>query len=432
MPPIKKPPDKLWYPTLLQVANNIQTNSWFDMNEKINNNPNYKLTSLRQDKDINYLKTMKILIYPNEKQKEIILKWYNAVIEAYNITNKYIKDNKTTININNLSIKNLRSILNDKLYSIQNKESGISKHTLDYSVSHCISMYKSANTNLLRKHIDEYNIKDLSLNRNRYNLVVEPQSFSKKINGIFTSVLGHMNSERKLIKDKIKHNCILQYHKNTKKFYLIIPTDKINTILKTDKKYKKCGIDLGIRTFATIYTPEKVIEIGNNTNKIIDRYLKKLDNINSQKDKSILKQKLYDKLLEKNHNNIKNRIDDLHKKTAVFLTKNFKEINLGKLSIKVMISKSSSNLKEIVKRRGMTLSFYKFNEFIKLMSKKYNSKINMINEYKTSMTCHSCKSENKKLGQSKIYKCVNKHCKIELGRDVNASINIYNGGILEA
>ena len=63
MPPTKKPPDKLWYPTLLQVANNIQTNSWFDMNEKINSNPNSKLTSLRQDKDINYLKTMKILIY---------------------------------------------------------------------------------------------------------------------------------------------------------------------------------------------------------------------------------------------------------------------------------------------------------------------------------------------------------------------------------
>mgnify|MGYP003353088540 CR=1 FL=1 len=43
------------------------------------------------------------------------------------------------------------------------------------------------------------------MNRNRYNLVVEPQSFSKKINGIFTSILGHMNSERKLIKDKIEN-----------------------------------------------------------------------------------------------------------------------------------------------------------------------------------------------------------------------------------
>jgi hypothetical protein len=34
----KKPPDKLWFPTLLQVSNNIDTNSWFNMLQK--NNPN--------------------------------------------------------------------------------------------------------------------------------------------------------------------------------------------------------------------------------------------------------------------------------------------------------------------------------------------------------------------------------------------------------
>jgi hypothetical protein len=80
----RKKPDKLWYPTLLQVANNIKTNAWFDMNEKINSNPNSKLATIRKDKHINYLKTIKIPIYPNDNQKDIIFKWYEAVIEAYN------------------------------------------------------------------------------------------------------------------------------------------------------------------------------------------------------------------------------------------------------------------------------------------------------------------------------------------------------------
>lgn len=424
----KKAPDKLWYPTLLQVANNIQTNAWFDMNEKINNNPTTKLATIRKDKDVNYLKTIKIPVYPNEFQKEIIFEWYSAVIEAYNITNQYMKDNKNIIRIDNLSIQELRPKINDKLHIIQNRVKTINKHTLDYSVSHCIAMYKSANTNLQRGHISEYNIRDLAMDRNRFNLVVETQYFSKKINGFFTSILGHMNTEHKITKDKITHNCILQYQKNTNRFFLITPMDKVNKILKTHKKYKKCGIDLGIRTFATIYSPEKVIEIGNNTNKVIDKYLNKIDRINSQKDRNLLKQKLYNKINERYSNKIRNRVNDLHKKTAVFLTKNFKEINLGKFSIKVMVSKTNTNLREIVKRRGMTLSFYKFNEFIKIMAKKYNSSVSMIDEYKTSMTCHACKSENRNVGQSKTYKCVNKHCKCILGRDVNASINIYNGG----
>jgi len=34
----KKPPDKLWFPSLLQVANNIDTNSWFNILQKSNPN----------------------------------------------------------------------------------------------------------------------------------------------------------------------------------------------------------------------------------------------------------------------------------------------------------------------------------------------------------------------------------------------------------
>ncbi len=41
----------------------------------------------------------------------------------------------------------------------------------------------------------------------------------------------------------------------------------------------------------------------------------------------------------------------------------------------------------------------------------------------TSKTCHNCLEINRDLGFSKIFKC--KKCKINIDRDVNASINIY-------
>ena len=155
-----------------------------------------------------------------------------------------------------------------------------------------------------------------------------------------------------------------------------------------------------------------------------------MDNIKRQKNQLLLKNKIYEKLLERYGSKIRNRISDLHKKFSVFLTSTYKEITIGKMSTSRMISNKTSNIKAHTKRQMMTLSFYKFNEFLEIMAKKYDCKINIINEYNTTKICHLCKTKNETVGSKKIFKCCNKDCKIELGRDVNASINIYNGGFL--
>jgi len=259
--------------------------------------------------------------------------------------------------------------------------------------------------------------------------VLEPNSFSKKINGFCVNTFGHMNSHRSL-KNIFKQNCILQYHKNTNKYFIIAPM-ATKHILDNDR-YKKCCIDLGVRTFAIIYSPEKIIEVGNNMEKVLNRYHIKMDTIKRQKTQLILKNKIYEKLLERYGSKIRNRISYLHKKFSVFLTSTYKEITIGKMSTSRMISNETSNIKENTKKKLTTLSFYKFNDILKIMAIKYDYKVNFINEYKTTMKCHSCKTENKNAGSSKIYKCCNKHCKIELCCDVNSSINIYNGGFLRA
>ena len=64
---------------------------------------------------------------------------------------------------------------------------------------------------------------------------------------------------------------------------------------------------------------------------------------------------------------------------------------------------------------------------INIIKNKYGSKVNMINCYRTSKNCHSCGNTKENLGSSKIYKC--DKCKIELDRDVNAAMNMYQGGI---
>ena len=48
------------------------------------------------------------------------------------------------------------------------------------------------------------------------------------------------------------------------------------------------------------------------------------------------------------------------------------------MSTSRMVSNKTSNIKVHTKRQMMTLSFYKFNEFLEIMAKKYDCKINII------------------------------------------------------
>ena len=75
---------------------------------------------------------------------------------------------------------------------------------------------------------------------------------------------------------------------------------------------------------------------------------------------------------------------------------------------------------------------HKLEEYVKTYTLYKSEENDIINEYKTTKICHLCKTKNETVGSKKIFKCCNKDCKIELGRDVNASINIYNGGFLRA
>jgi transposase len=179
---------------------------------------------------------------------------------------------------------------------------------------------------------------------------------------------------------------------------------------------------------ATVYSPNKTLEIGTNLIPTIDKYTNKIDKINSDKDLKIITEQKYQKILDKYGNKMRNKINDLHKKVAVYLVSNFKNIHLGKISTSRIILNKTGNLKKITKRRMNVLSFFKFNEIIKIMAKKYNSKIIDINEYMTSKTCHNCHNIHKDLGSNKIYIC-NK-CNIKIDRDINAAINMYNKGLL--
>lgn len=408
---------KIIYPTLLQTSNiiELETHSWFDIKRRKGKGHRKK-----QKYVYNYINTKKIMLILNTTQKNIIKNWLDECIDVYNITNEYIKsnlDNDYSNFKNIVNFYNLRKILGDRLKNIC-KKSNLNKHTADYSIKHCVEMYKSAYSNLKHKHIKEFEIKNLNKERRRKNLIIEPSSVSKTKNSIFIKQLGELKSNIQL--NIISKNSILQYDTLKNIFTIITPNDiNVSTQLR---QYDKCGIDIGVRTFLTVYSPEVCYEIGTNTNKVIDDTNKRLDKINSNKDK--IREVKYKSLYTKYYDKLHNKIKDMHNKAGKFILSKFSEINIGKVSIRKMVSNLTGNLYEIVKRRLVALSHFRFRMKLQQMKEKYNNIINEINEYLTSKTCCKCGNINKNLGTSKIYNC-NK-CKLTIDRDINASINIYN------
>ena len=414
---------KYIYPTLLKSANNININGWFDI--KIRKNNKYRKKKKRIHNIINstYIDTYKIKLTLTDKQKKIIKLWLDDCIDIYNITNNYIKINVNTTNIKKIiNFYTLRKLLNIQIKEICNKNK-LNKHTADYAVHHCVTMYKSALSNH-NNNLDKFNINDLLKTRRRKNLVIEPASVSLKINSIFIKQLDKIISSSPL--NLIKKNSVLQFDSIKNTFFIIIPFDKEDK--KEVHQYKKCGVDIGVRTFITTYSRGESMEIGTNNNKLIDKYNNKIDSIKSNYELKKLSKRKYEKSISKYSDKLKYSIEDLHNKTCTVLLTLYKEIIIGKISIKKMISNLTGNLQAITKRRLIALSHYKFREKLKARAFKFGCKITEVSEYLTSKTCSNCKAINDKLGSSKIFNCSS--CKLCIDRDINASINIYKNKIL--
>ena len=316
---------KLIYPTLLQAANKVKSNSWFRLFEYTNTN--YKKKRKVKEFTTTYEKTHTINIDLTKSQKDKINLWLNDCTDIYNLTNSYIKLNLTNDNKKSLiNFFNIRKILKNDITNVC-KINKLNKHTGDYAVKHCIEMYKSAISN--HSDISKFNIRDLSKDRIRKNLVIEPSAVSKKSNSVFTKILGAINSTIPL--SFIKRNSILQYNDYKKSYKILVPV-KVEDEKRVSSHYDKCAIDIGVRTFMTVYSEDKTLEIAPYNNKFLDRKHKRLDNIKSSKDSNIISNEKYKKLYCKYSSRLRNKIDDLHNKSANILLSRYKNISIGKVS----------------------------------------------------------------------------------------------------
>ena len=204
-------------------------------------------------------------------------------------------------------------------------------------------------------------------------------------------------------------------------------------IRKQDIPLKSVALDPGKRTFQTFYSPDGI------AGKLGDEYFKdyitplnnRIDYICSARDKiKNIKEKTYkNKRSIRNMNRrlsllrtkIKNKIRNLHWKTANYLCKNFETIIIPEFETQKMTNKDSRNIGKETTRGILGLSHYSFRQKLIHQATKQKNLVIITGESYTSKTCSNCGNEQE-INSKKTFDCLK--CKKKIDRDYNGARNI--------
>jgi putative transposase len=185
------------------------------------------------------------------------------------------------------------------------------------------------------------------------------------------------------------------------KYYLAVPS-KTPRVLYGDNQARVVAIDPGIRTFATFYSDDACGFIGQGDFSRMQRLAHYLDNLLSSMSKASKQRK--DKMriaTARMREKIKNLINELHHKTALFLVKNFELILLPTFETKAMTQKAGRKIKTKTVRSMLSFAHYRFKQFIKHKADEYGKRVVDVNEAYTSKT-HPETGQIRNIGGAKL------------------------------
>lgn len=272
------------------------------------------------------------------------------------------------------------------------------------------------------------NFKDKKFQKtNGWTIDIQKQSIKKidsKTLQIYPSITKRENIKlsESIGNLEINHDC--KIHFDGLYYYIIIPykVKKINL-----NKNGIISLDPGIRTFLSGVDMFKTVEIGDKANEFMYPLLKKLDKYISKKTKmkdKNSKRKLTIRILYL-RKRIKNLQQELHKKTASWLCKNYKNIIIPDFESKSMSKKTGRKIKSKTVRQMSVLAHKEFIQRLKTKAIETNSNVLITEESYTSKTCSFCSNVKTKKFTGKVFECENSICKLKIDRDTNASINIF-------
>ena len=396
---------KFWIPENKDFEN-VVTNSWFDGQKLVSNIDTATETKI----DTTVLRCNSIKLNPSYECRKILDTWFEIYRRVYNTAIRHFRKNKICNKLKARSVITSFIKKNKELAKLI-EQSDIYKHTTDNAIFDVVKAYKTGFANLKGKNIKFFRLRYKKASSPRKIIVLEPTTFNDDGTGLRKKALYDLKPSEII---RTSHDVRLGYCTRTKQYTLHVPCEKKNKVVL--KRNKQCSLDPGIRTFQTIYSDSGTcVKACSNLSKI-QNSLDKIDKANTFRDTRKYKKctgRLYDK--------IRNRIADLHWKTAKYLCTNYDNIYIGKLSTKSIVGSDSVLIKRS-KRLCYALSHYLFRQRLLSKAEEYNTIVHECDESYTTKTCGKCGEQNDNVGSSKIFRCP--CCNFVLDRDVNGARNI--------
>ena len=353
---------------------------------------------------------LKVRLYPNKMQKEIIDNNIKASRYVYNYFLKYANDYEIyDINVWKKELFILvksgnNAILNNACYFSMTKEL--------YILNNAFDMYFKKKTN-------------------------KPQ-YKSEFNRNVAYNVSNKNTEIKIMNNRIEVKdcglikCRCKKDLSNKKIFSIAIKKKMDnyyeasllymtTIQFFPKTYRKVGIDLGVRKLITTSNNEKFFNVEelDHIEEMIKINQRKLSNM-VKKSSNWYKQK---KRIEKIHLYKSNYIKDNINKITTHLIKKYDVIYMEDLStndlFKIQFNKR-------IRRKILESSFQTIRDTLVYKAKMYGKKVIFIDKfYPSTQICSECGFKHDPLDKETFICPV---CGLEIDRDYNAAINILNIG----
>lgn len=356
-------------------------------------------------------KAFKYRIYPNKSQQILFAKTFGCVRVIWNANvesfNSYDKDANPKPKIITKS-----DLITDKPWLNEISAAAIQQKIRDFQETPKQFFSKTRKKRIGRPSfkkksgIQSYRLPNqkFSLGDNKIRL--------EKIGWVKMRVDRAIPDESKILSCTISMNCCGQYFVS-----VLVET----LILHKHKTGKMVGIDLGLKSFATLsgsividnikFFREKQSEIVK-----IQRHLSRKKKGSNRYRKNKLR-------IARLHNKIANKRNYFLHSVTTYLADNYDVICIEDLNVSGMLSNH-----KLAKAISDT-SFYQFRSMLEYKCNWYGKELVVIDRfYPSSKTCSKCGWKKEDLTLSdRVFKCEN--CGMEIDRDLNAAINIKRVGV---
>ena len=364
------------------------------------------------------LNIVKVRLYPNDEQKNILLKTFGSTRFVYNqMLSKKInayKEDETSISTFDL-IKELPIMKKGDFEWLKEVDST----SLQQSIKNMDKAYKGFfNGGGFPKFKSRHH------SRQSYQTTTaklkEDKLYLAKIGLIEMRGFRKFDGRLKTVTVSFEAN---QYHAS-------LLFDDGKEFKKPKHNGKKVGIDVGVALFATLSNGKMIKPLK------LDRVIKKMKKVQkslSRKKKGSNNRTKAKEKLQKAHLKIANKRKDFLHKLSNEITSENQTIVIEKLKIKNMTKSATGTVEEPKKssgKRGLNRAITQqswglFFEMLKYKAEKKGGEVIEVDPKFTSQKCSCCgyiSKENRK-SQSK-FRCVK--CNFRLNADLNASLNILN------